>query len=57
MKLLLTKFTDEILILFERGVQENRLEWEKIHNKINFQHDNAKPHTDIVIKIYLEEQH
>lgn len=44
------------LMRLKRAMEEKRLEWVNRHNKLIFQHDNAKPHTANVVKKYLQEQ-
>lgn len=54
------KITGEVyrrqLMRLKRMVEQNRPEWENRHDKLIFLHDNAKPHTAIVVKNYLEGQ-
>lgn len=44
------------LIRLKRAIEEKRPEWVNRHNKLIFQHDNAKPHTAVVVKNYLDGQ-
>lgn len=44
------------LMRLKRAVEEKRPEWVNRHNKLIFQHDNAKPHTVNVVKNYLQGQ-
>lgn len=44
------------LMRLKRAIEEKRPEWVNRHNKLIFQHDNAKPHTANVVKNYLQGQ-
>jgi histone-lysine N-methyltransferase SETMAR len=42
------------LIRLKRAIEEKRPEWVNRHNKLIFQHDNARPHVAKVVKSYLQ---